>query len=272
MSSSKFQSCSGAFRMRCVAPCRQCSWKWLIMINTVNVTAIVFRERALWVMLPLSQPEINQYRKAFRQFANRLDDDNVLITMQDMSKLLGELGKTHSETDAKTLFNELEIAADGTGWILDLPTFMVLMLHKGNRKNSRGKRMKGAQYTAQWNTLLVDGTLPSTEIVIADNHSAEEIEFERYRYKSFAPSQSPSIKYPNLQNEYGIEFPTAECQLHKDLNSDGSRSRDSQSRDTTCPSSVLFKDEKHVVPEAQPTESVQDHQIASVHRKRCCIL
>ena len=47
-----------------------------------------------------------------------------------MPHLLLELSKTHTETEAKTLFNELEICGDGSGWILDFTTFVVMMLHK----------------------------------------------------------------------------------------------------------------------------------------------
>ena len=196
--------------------------------------------------------------------------------MSDMSKLLGELGKTHSETDAKTLFNELEIAADGTGWILDLPTFMVLMLHKGSRRNTRVKRLKIGKSTKQWQALIADGNLPTTEIVITETLSAEDIEFERYRFKSFAPSQSRSIKYPNLQNEYGIEFPLSDCLIHRDLysgsGSDGPRDCHSQGC-TSSLSSVLFKDTTQIVPEPHFAQNVIIRKnTAAIHRKRCCIL
>ena len=162
-------------------------------------------------MLPLNQNEINQYKKAFGQFNHRLDDNNVLLDMTDMSKLLGELGKTHSETDAKTLFNELEIAADGTGWILDLPTFMVLMLHKGSRSRKRHKKAK--VFTQQWRDLMELGQLSSGEIELEKSQNAEQL---RYRHKSFSASDYTAIKYPNYQNEYGVEFPRDKCKITAD--------------------------------------------------------
>ena len=226
-------------------------------------------------MLPLSQPEINQYRKAFRQFANRLDDDNVLITMQDMVKLLGELGKTHSETDAKTLFNELEIAADGTGWILDLPTFMVLMLHKGNRRTSRVKRHQIGKSTQQWQVLLTEGTLPTTETIIdTDHHSLEQIKIARYKFKSFSASRISSIRYPNLQNEYGVEFPQSECQLCLPVELHGKERRLSQTS-LSSGSTVLFQDGEQIVPKkmfglAEASTIIRDE--TEMNSKRCCIL
>ena len=177
-------------------------------------------------MLPLNQTEINEYKRAFQEFDNRLDDDNVLITMEQMPKLLCELSKTHSETDAKTLFNELEIAADGTGWILDLPTFMVLMLHKGsqrthnnNQNNKSNKKPKKTKiFTKQWKYLIEHGELISTEIdipPIAEDSNANIDQNQRYQSKSFIESSNKCISYPNYQSEYGIEFPIYKCK-HKD--------------------------------------------------------
>eukprot|EP01084_Bolivina_argentea_P053268 97784_1 len=170
-------------------------------------------------MLPLNQKEIEEYKQAFQQFSNRLDDDNVLITIEDMAKLLWELSKTHSETDAKTLFNELEIAADGTGWILDLPTFMVLMLQKGTHKRNQNRKNRNKRskiFTKQWQYLIANGSLTSTETNVAEiGDTLDDLEIlrevEMYKYKSYRKSETKCIRYPNYQREYGVEFPSKRC-------------------------------------------------------------
>lgn len=139
-------------------------------------------------MIPLNQSEINVYKNAFSQFENKLSDTCALITWDDMPKLLRELGKAHSETDAKTLFNELEIAGDGSGWILDLTTFMVMMMHSGHKKPS----LKRA--SVQWKYLMKNGSLISTETIPEDtNELTKHIEDALTRHAQSKTNQSDSV-------------------------------------------------------------------------------
>ena len=154
--------------------------------------------------------------------------NSVLITIEDMTKLLCELSKTHSETDAKTFFNELEIASDGSGWIIDLPTFMILMLHKGeyskqNKNNKKKRKLK--IFTKQWKYLLKNGKLISTENKIIQNKRSQ--------------NKDKIIKYPNYQTEYGIEFPINKC-IYKPHQIDNYDDISNQSQ-----TKVVFKDNQN---------------------------
>ena len=231
-------------------------------------------------MLPLSEEEIDEIKAEFCRFDHRLDDNNVLITMDDMASLLWQLSKTHSETDSKTLFNELEISEDGSGWILDLPTFMVLMLHNGANRRLKQRQKKHKTFTSQWRHLHKSGHLISTEISIEIPTKGENLkdllQSRMYERKSFENSSSKCIKYPNYQSEYGVEFPPKKC-IYSPAAMDDNCSSNSESNAHAAESKVGFEEdeegkmriESHTRAELPPSKEFLKEDDSTLS-KRCC--
>lgn len=139
----------------------------------------------------MDERAMNDYKIAFNKLKNRIDENHVLITINEIPSLLRALGRTHSETETKTLFNELEISGDGMGWILDMPTFMIIKLQEDKHytRRTRNRRRKRKKIiTKQWQYLLKHGSIITTEEMKFLSSSYEE------KYKKSITKQNVNRK------------------------------------------------------------------------------
>ena len=190
--------------------------------------------------IEIRERDLIEIQKKFKTFTNKIDHNNAILSMHDINRLLYDLSSIYTETEAKTMINELETIGDGSGWILNFDAYIAFFLFPRSRS-----KVRNTTNTIQWEYLKQTGLLLSTEYNENDNEndaiknlfikknngenmkyckeiilssvnsrsieSSDHSEFDtetRYDFTSFPKSFKNNIKYPNNQIEYGIEFPT----------------------------------------------------------------
>ena len=135
----------------------------------------------------------SKYKDEFLLVGTRIDDRYRFLTLQDILTLLTKVGGRCSETNVKGFVNELEIAADGSGWILDLGSYAELL-----EMETWNRAMNGINFESRWSTRPGRPRMNSP-----DDCTEQWTRLMQNRHLQ------PSSALQN--NELGIQFPTQRC-------------------------------------------------------------